>query len=158
MQKRALVTEFLALVTTCTIISFEADAAAVGSFGVRGGYDFDADQVVVGVQSELGQLVELVRFAPSVDFGFGNDLTTFAFNGDFRIFLNPPGASATLYGGVGPTFFVVDTKGGNSDSELGLTLSGGIKFGAGAGRVYNLEGRFGIDNMPNFRLLFGIFF
>ena len=138
--------------------SSDIQATAAGNFGVRGGSDFDAEQAVIGFQAELGRIIELARFAPSADYGFGNDLTTFAFNGDFRIYVTPPGAGATLYGGVGPTFFVVDTNGGDADSEFGFTLSGGVKFGAGQGREYNLEGRFGLEDMPDFRLLFGIYF
>ncbi len=133
-------------------------AAVGGSYGIRGGYDFDAEQMMIGAQAELGKIIELARFAPSADYGLGNDLTTLAFNADMRIFLSPPGSSATLYGGVGPTFFITDSDGRDAHSKIGLTLSGGAKFGAGKGRTYNLEGRFGVDTMPSFRLLFGIFF
>ncbi|MGH8015134.1 MAG: hypothetical protein ACREBV_02985 [Candidatus Zixiibacteriota bacterium] len=149
------------LVAVTAILSFglaEIQAAPGGNFGVRGGYDFDAEQAVIGFQAELGKLIELARFAPSADYGFGNDLTTFAFNGDIRIYISPPQAAATFYGSVGPTFFVIDSDGRDADSEFGLTLSGGVKFGAGKGRFYNLEGRFGMDDMPDFRLLFGIYF
>jgi hypothetical protein len=152
--KLVFITSIVALVlSTGNIFS-----AVGGNIGVRGGYDFDGDQGVIGFQSELGKFIELTRFAPSADYGFGGDMTTFAFKGDIRIYLTPPNSSATLYGGVGPTFFVVDTDGSDTDSKLGLTLSGGIKFSAGKDRVYNIEGRFGIDDMPDFRLLFGIYF
>ncbi len=143
---------------TIIIPNSEAVAAAGGAYGVRGGYDFGAEQAVIGFQSELGKFIELARFAPSADYGFGNDSTTFAFNGDIRIFFSPPGASATLYGGVGPTFYVTDSDRSDADSKIGLTFSGGIKFGAGKGRNYNFEGRFGVDTMPDFRFLFGIYF
>lgn len=151
----------LLLFAVCLInaVSFsEATAMVGGSLGVRGGYDFDSEQIVIGFQSELGKFIQLARFAPSADYGFGSGQSNFAFNGDVRIYITPPGAAATLYGGVGPTFFVADSKGNSSDSKFGLTLSGGVKFGAGQGRVYNFEGRFGMDKMPNFRLLFGIYF
>ena len=149
---------FIMVLAVLVLAVSKVSSAVGGNFGVRGGYDFDGEQAVIGLQSELDRFIELARFAPSADYGFGNDLTTFAFNGDIRIYLSPPGASATFYGGVGPTFFVVDTDGRDADSKIGLTLSGGIKFGAGQGRVYNLEGRFGIDDSPDFRLLFGIYF
>jgi hypothetical protein len=133
-------------------------SVSANNFGFRGGYDTDFEQALLGFQTELGKVIEIARFAPSVDYGFGNDLTTFAFNGDIRIFLTPPAASATIYGGAGLTVFLIEPKGGDTDTDWGLTLSGGVKFGAGKGRVYNLEGRFGIDDMPEFRILFGIFF
>ena len=146
-----------ALLANFTFIVDNA-ASAGNSFGVRGGYDTDYDQLLIGAQSELGKVLEIARFAPSVDLGFGNNLTTFAFNGDVRVFLTPPKASATLYGGAGLTMLIVEPKGGDSDSEFGLTLSGGVKFGAGKTRIYNAEARLGIDKMPDLRLLFGIFF
>jgi len=150
---------FFIFVVVMGIMTNEINAAAGGlSFGVRGGYDTDSKQILIGGQSELGKFLEIARFSPSVDYGFGQDMTTFAFNGDVHVFLTPPGASATLYGGAGPTFFVFKPKGGNSDSEIGLTLSGGIKFGAAKSRVYNLEGRFGFDKMPDLRILLGVYF
>ena len=148
---------FLGFATMSTLFTNIAGAAG-GSFGVRGGYDFDAEQFLIGGQAEMGKILEIARFAPSVDFGFGNDLTTIAFNGDIRVFVTPPKASSTIYGGLGLTLFVVDSEGRDSDSEFGLTLSGGVKFGAGKGREYNIEGRFGMDDMPDFRVFFGIFF
>ena len=149
---------FFTALTVLVLAVCNTSAAVGGNIGVRGGYDFDAEQAVIGFQAELGKFIELARFAPSADYGFGGGLTTFAVNGDIRIYFVPPSAEATLYGGVGPTFFIVDTDGSNSDSQIGLTLSGGLKFGAGEGRVYNVEGRFGIDDMPDFRLFFGIYF
>ena len=104
------------------------------------------------------KIAEIARFAPSVDLGFGNDLTTFAFNGDVRFFITPPKASATLYGGGGLTFLLAEPKGGNSDSDFGLTLHGGVKFGAGKSKLYNVEARVGVDKMPDLRIFFGIFF
>ncbi len=149
----------ICFVVTVTIAISTGDVkAAAGTFGIRGGYDFDADQVIVGFQSELGRVLEVMRFSPSVDFGFGNDFTTIAFNGDFRIYLTPPGSSAEFYGSAGPTLLIIDPEGGDSNSEVGLTLSGGVKFGASKGRTYNLEGRFGFEEMPEFRILFGIYF
>ena len=126
-MKKSIVT-FVTVLVVFMLAVCNASSAVGGNIGVRGGYDFDAEQAVIGFQAELGKFIELARFAPSADYGFGGGLTTFAFNGDIRIYLTPPGASATLYGGVGPTFFVIDTEGSNSRSKFGLTLSGGLKI------------------------------
>lgn len=88
------------------------------TFGFRVGYDFDFKQVFVGGQAEMGKILKIFRFVPSVDYGFGNDLTTFAFNADLRIYFSPPGVSPVFYGGAGPTFLVASPDGGDSDSDL----------------------------------------
>jgi hypothetical protein len=155
---RSIVTLLLIAAVVICIAETDSTAATGGNFGVRGGYDFDAEQVVVGAQAELGKFMQSLRFAPSADFTFGENVKTVALNADFRIYLVPPGSGTTFYGGAGPTLLIIDPDNGDSDSELGLTLSGGIKFGGGKGHNYNLEGRFGLDEMPDFRLLFGILF
>lgn len=143
---------------TAILLTLFTSHALADGYGIRGGYDTDFDQLLIGVQTELSKVAEIARFAPSIDLGFGNDLKTFAFNGDFRIFLTPPKASATLYGGAGATFLIVEPKAGDSDSDFGWTLHGGVKFGAGKSKLYNVEARLGIDKMPDLRLFFGMFF
>ncbi|MBU1712676.1 MAG: hypothetical protein KKD47_06175, partial [Proteobacteria bacterium] len=45
------------------------------AFGLRAGYGTNPDQFVIGAQAVLGRTVGFVRFAPSVDLGFGDDMT-----------------------------------------------------------------------------------
>lgn len=146
------------ILTTFIFLIISNSFVFAETYGLRGGYDTDNEQLLIGAQSELSKVLEVARFAPSVDLGFGNDLTTFAFNGDIRFFLTPPKASATLYGGAGLTLLIAEPKGGDSNSDFGLTLHGGVKFGAGSKQLYNVEARFGVDKMPDLRIFFGIFF
>jgi hypothetical protein len=134
-----------------------ADDAPPRSYGVLAGFGIDPDQFVVGVQAELGR-VKMARFAPSLDLGFGDNMTTYTLNGDIRLHVSPPKSTFTVYLGGGPTLALIDPKGGDSDTEIGLSLVAGLKAAMGRSNAYTLEGRFGVGDIPEFRLLAGILF
>jgi hypothetical protein len=128
-------------------------------FGVRGGFGLDPDQFVLGAQFTVGtQAFSIARIVPSVDVGFGDNVTTFAFNGDllFRFILE--GTSFGLYGGGGPTLAYWDVKNAGSAWELGLSLTVGAQVPIFKKNATNIEGRFGIGDIPDFRLLFAFIF
>lgn len=130
---------------------------AQARFGLRGGFSLKPDQIVVGGQVELGQLA-FARIVPSVDVGFGDNVTTIAFNGDFLLRVNIPDASIELYGGGGPTVLYADVSDGPSDWNLGLTLVVGGRLPVGGSHAVNLEGRLGVGDVPDFRLIAAIIF
>lgn len=131
--------------------------AAQARFGLRGGFGLGPDQIVVGGQVEVGKLA-FARIVPSVDIGFGDDVTTIAFNGDFLLRVNIPDASIELYGGGGPTVLYADVSNGSSDWNLGLTLVVGGRLPVGGRHAVNLEGRIGLGDVPDFRLIAAIIF
>lgn len=124
------------------------------SFGIRTGFSANPDQFVLGGQVEVGML-GFARIVPSVDVGFGDNLTTIAFNGDFLLRVQIPDASIELYAGGGPTVLYADVNDGPSDWNLGLSavLGGMVPVGA---TVMHLEGRFGIGDAPDFKLIAAI--
>jgi len=129
------------------------------NFGVRAGLGLNPDQFVIGGQAILGRALKITRFAPSIDAGFGDDLTTVLFNGDFRVsLLTLPRTGVSVYAAAGPTLAMYDSDKGGSDNEIGLTLSGGLRLPMSTLNAYNIEGRFGFGDIPDFRLLFGIMF
>ena len=143
------------------LVTGESGAQAVSgmNFGVRAGLGLDPDQFVIGGQAILGRAFKVARFAPSVDVGFGDDLTTLMVNGDFRVsLLTLPKAGASLYAAAGPTLAMYDSDKGGSDTEIGLTLTAGLRLPMSTLNAYNIEGRFGFGDIPDFRLLFGIMF
>lgn len=154
MKKSALVIVVVAL----TMFASSSVFAGKIGFGVRGGYSSNPDQLVFGAQAMFGQFLKVTRFVPSFDFGTGDDITTYAFNGDFRLTLKIPNSSLTLYGEAGPTLIYWDTDKGGSDTEVGGTLTGGIAFPMGGTGQYNLEARFGIGDVPDFKIMLGIMF
>lgn len=126
-------------------------------FGLRTGYGTNPDQFVFGAQAVLGKTLGFMRFAPSIDAGFGDDLSSYLFNADFRLLsFSPPGSPAGLYAGTGASIAVYNFSNDGSDTEVGLNVIGGLTFPMGQKNEYNFEVRFGFGDMPELRVLFGI--
>lgn len=146
------------VVMALALVILSASAvAAQARFGLRGGFGLKPDQFVIGGQAEVGNL-SFARIVPSVDVGFGDNVTTIAFNGDFLLRVNIPDASIELYGGGGPTVLYADQSNASSDWNLGLTLVVGGRLPVGGKHAVNLEGRIGIGDVPDFRLIAAIVF
>ena len=77
---------------------------------------------------------------------------------DFLLRVNIPDASIELYGGGGPTVLYADVSNGSSDWNLGLTLVVGGRLPVGGRHAVNLEGRIGLGDIPDFRLIAAISF
>lgn len=136
-----------------------ARAATPVGIGLRPlGFSIDPDQYVLGVQAVMGKYYA-GRFAPSVDFGFGEDMTVITGNFDLKIdVLSPPKSEAVFYLGGGPTLSYLSPDGGDSDTEIGLSILGGVKLGMTEKHYYNIEARYGIGDIPEFKLLAGVMF
>jgi hypothetical protein len=63
-----------------------------------------------------------------------------------------------FYIGAGPTIAIIDPEFGDGDTEIGLSLLGGFKIAAGNNNFYNVSARFGIGDIPDFKILFGYMF
>jgi len=144
------------LLSTMTWAQSSSNSPSKG-FGLRTGYGTNPDQFVIGAQTVLGKTLGFMRFAPSIDAGFGDDMSSYLFNADFRVLsFSPPGSPAGLYAGTGACIAVYDFSNDGSDTEVGLNLLAGLTFPMGRKNEYNLEVRFGIGDMPDLRVLFGI--
>jgi len=136
--------------------------------GARMGFGIDPDQFVVGVQSLLGRSL-VFRFAPSFDLGLGDDATTYTFNGDFVFHLGVPKSRWRAYvgAGVGVAYWNFEEKLGLAgsqsqpsadDTEIGVNVLGGVRRATEGWMNFNLEARFGLGDLPDFRLLVGVLF
>ena len=125
-------------------------------FGLRAGMGLDPDQFVVGAQFSMGRPIGIVRFAPSLDVGFGSNMTVFNFNADFLVRMIIRDAPLELYGGAGPTLVFWDFR-GHSEWDVALSLVLGTQVKISRSFVTNLEGRIGIGDTPDFRLLLVFF-
>lgn len=144
----------LLLSTVIPSVSFGAGAA----IGPRGGYDFDTDKVVIGMEAEFGRVLERFRIAPSLDFELGDNTVT-ALNGDFRLYLfNLPESGLRFYGSAGPTLVFASFDNGDSQTELGFSLVAGVKIPMKGSNRYNLETRFGFGDIPEFKLMLSVLF
>ncbi|MDH3456217.1 MAG: hypothetical protein OER90_05195 [Gemmatimonadota bacterium] len=94
--------------------------------GIRTGYDFDVDAVLVGAQLRLpiGPTIEVV---PSADYYFVSDGTAWQVNADVMV---RTGFLQLLYGGVGGALthrpFTVSDFTVPDDTKWGLNLSAGV--------------------------------
>lgn len=128
------------------------------AIGPRIGMNFDSDQFTIGAQAELGRVLQTARFAPSLDLDIGDNTMT-ALNFDFRWYLfRLPETGLFFYGSAGPTIIFGSWGKGDSQGEIGLSLVAGVKIPMKGKNRYNLEARFGIGDIPELKVMFGILF
>jgi hypothetical protein len=133
----------------------QSDGAAGLGWGLRAGLGLSPDQIVLGAQYSLGKKFKITRVVPSIDVGFGDNVTTVDINGDVLFRITVPDADFGFYGGGGPTMAFWDFDGG-SQWELGLSLVLGTQVSLFKSNATNLEARFGISDIPDFRLLLAV--
>jgi hypothetical protein len=151
----AIFTLTLALSTVLT--GAESQAAGLG-VGLRAGFGLDPDQFVVGVQTTIPNVLKPFTFTPSFDVGFGDNVTTYCLNADVRFLdLNFPGSSSGFYLAAGPTVAHWKPEHGDSDTEIGISVVGGMRLPLRGSSRYNIEGRIGFSDIPDVRVLIGFF-
>lgn len=135
----------------------DRDEAPV-EFGVRGGYDFDAEVGSAGAQVRV-PLIRQLLLVPNGDVYFAEDDegTSWQLNADL---VARPDELGGLYGGVGAAFLHADFDGdGEQEVEAGYNLLAGIEGGnVFATRVRPFaEARWSfVDELDPFRLVVGI--
>lgn len=130
------------------------------AIGPRVGIGLDPDQFVIGGQAVSGYLFKPVRFAPSADAGVGDDMLTITLNPDFRISIpiEQEGSAGSFYVSAGPTIALYFHDEHDNNSEIGLSLNGGAWLDLNSPYRYNIEGRIGLGDIPDIRVLFGVLF
>jgi hypothetical protein len=142
----------LMCLTSASAAGQQADtttASRAGSalgFAAKVGVGFEPSQFVVGLQYSLGKTLGLFRLVPNGHAGFG-DVTTFDFSLDFLL-RGVLDSGLGIYGGAAPTLAFWE-----DNTDVGATLVGGIQLPLLKDRATNLEARFGIGDIPEFRLL-----
>jgi hypothetical protein len=147
----------LALLGTLTAAVTASAQQPLGfrSWGLRGGVTIDPDQVHVGVHINAGEFAPHVRFQPSFEVGFGNDVIVGAINIDALYTFRKRSWRPYLGGGLG--LALVDSSGMRRDDfnvEAGLNLIGGFEWGP-RGR-YLLELCAGVGDIPSLKVTAGI--
>jgi hypothetical protein len=121
----------------------------------RAGVGIGPDQAVVGLGVFLRPRLVGLRIAPSVDFGFGDNVTTTLLNIDL---LTPSFAlndRSGIYAGAGFAvgFFNREAGFGTDHTEANVNVVAGVDI-----RRFFIEGRFGFDKLPDARVLGGFRF
>jgi hypothetical protein len=136
------------------VVSALAFAAALFSaanpahaFGLQAGYSSSPDQFVVGLNIGIIPSIAHLEIVPSAEAGFGDFDPMFGINGD--VHYNFGGTGLKPYLGAGLTWNSFD-----GDSNFGGNAIGGLKF---AGPFF-AEGKVGIGDVPDFKLMAGMHF
>lgn len=126
--------------------------------GIRGGATIDPDQIHLGMHVNAGEFTENVRFQPSFDIGFGDDLLVGTFNIDALYMFEPQPWRPYLGAGLGVALidFDEDRFPGRRDDvevEAGLNVIAGFEWGPS--HEYLLEIRGGIGDIPDLKVTVG---
>jgi hypothetical protein len=151
------------LTTACGVVLLgvvTAWPAAAQRVGLRAGLSVDPDQFYFGVHAESGPVIDLVRFRPNVEAGFGGNLTVVAFNGEF-VYPFELRNGTRLYAGGGPALVVIsrDRLGpppgvDTTNVEPGFNFLLGVLFLGD----YFAELKLGAIDSPDVRIGFGYTF
>ena len=129
--------------------AFAVPAFAKGTVGLRGGFALDPDDFVIGLHFRTDPLSENLYFVPSVEAGFG-DATMIAGNADLHYVFNTD-SKLKPYAGGGLTINWFDTDNGDSDTEFGGSILGGLML---TPKMF-LEVKLGLGDVPDAKFLVG---
>ncbi len=128
----------------------------VHGFGPRAGLTIDPDQIHFGAHLDLGDLAPQLMMFPNIEIGFDDDFTVVSpmFELDYRFREDWGSWNPYLGGGIGPVFVSADRGGDNT--ELGLSLQGGIarRMTSSSGFMF-LEFKLGLVDYPDYRFTIG---
>jgi len=139
----------LALVLVACVVAAPATAANIG---FRTGLALNPDDFVAGIHFRTDPLAKQLYFVPSFEAGFG-DVTMLAFNADLH-YVFETDSKLSPYAGGGMTVNWFDFE-GNSDTEVGGSVLGGLLIGqTSMGRMF-LEMKLGLGDVPDAKILVG---
>ena len=138
----------------CLLIGVALPAYADSTIGFRGGMAIDPDEFVIGIHFRTDPISEQNLFiVPSIEVGFG-DATMIALNGDLH-YLFDLDSKVDPYIGGGITVNWFDTDNGNSDTEVGGSVLGGLMLGkTDLGQMF-FEFKIGLGDVPDAKILVG---
>ncbi|OQY27291.1 MAG: hypothetical protein B6244_11150 [Candidatus Cloacimonetes bacterium 4572_55] len=144
-------------------LSAGSDGLSYQRWGVRGGFSFDVDQILLGAHVDLGTVLEdRLRFEPNAELGFGDNHITVGVAADLKYLFEGEDFVPYLIGGIQLTHdnFDVDSRNHGSDSKtsIALNMGGGLSFPIDR-REYFVDIRLGvIKPAHSFRIVVGTFF
>jgi hypothetical protein len=142
------------------LLAFTETARADTSVGLHGGFSSGPDQFIIGPHLNLSPIADNLYIVPGAEVGFGDDVTTLAFNGDLQYRFEVHDSEVRPYAGGGVALVWFDPDGpGDSDTNLGVHILGGIFFGKLNGQPMFVDVKAGLtDEVPDWKFQFGINF
>jgi hypothetical protein len=112
------------------VAAFATTASAQQGPGARAGISVNPDQFYIGGHYDTGEIIDRLHLRPNVEIGFGDDVTTVAFNIE-ALYMTPlPRSRWTFYAGGGPGVNVYDFDNG-SDTKAGVNVLAGLQHDNG---------------------------
>jgi len=138
--------------------AFAVASPASAQFGVRAGYSFEPDQVVLGAHYSIPVSAPSLYFIPSGEVAFGDELFTLNANGDLVYRFSTSGSvKPYVGGGVTLAMYDPDAEGADSQTEFGANALGGIWLNTEGSTPWFIEGKFGLtDEVPDFKIMAGL--
>jgi len=134
------------------------DELGYRGWGPRVGLTSGPDQVHVGLHMDYGVFAPRVRFQPNIEAGFGDNLTlvTFNFEAAYRFRDRWDAWTPYLGGGLGLDWYNFDNGPyDNSDTDLGMSVLGGIERGLKNGNRFFIEAKLGLSDAPDAKFTAG---
>lgn len=126
-------TSRIAVVVSLLLAIAGAARAQRSHFGIHGGYNFDADDPLIGAQLLLPVASHLELY-PSFDYYFTGATSTLGLSVDLK--LRTHGTRTVLYGGGGLNILWEDAGAGTRSSDTGGDLFGGLESRRGNTHPY----------------------
>jgi hypothetical protein len=154
-------TRKLALVLAlAAFLPVTASAGAVSAIGPHLGFSLSPDQVVLGGQLLMGDVAPQIDLLPSVDLGFGDDVMLISLSGDFHYRFNVSGMKWQPYAGAGVSWHFASYDNSppddnRDDSFAGGTIIVGADVPTKSGSRFFVEGKIGLGDGPDLKVLAG---
>ena len=126
--------------------------------GIRAGATLDPDQFHLGVHIKTLEIAPHFRGQPNVELGFGSGFTVLSFNPEliYSFEIDNP---VQPYAGWGVGFSIADNRNVNKSSfQVGINVLGGIEIPVSKRRSLLSEVKFGLGDIPDVKLTFGMTF
>lgn len=144
------------------VIAGAATAAEDWAPGIRGvgpriGITTEPDQLHLGAHMDFGNFARHVRFQPNIEVGVGDSQLLFTANAEaaYRFATRWEAWSPYAGGGLGVRIRDLIEGPGGSDSDLGLSVLGGIERGHVNGGRFFMELKLGLVDAPDAKATIG---
>jgi hypothetical protein len=140
--------------------AFAATQAAVSTYGFRGGFSSNPDQLVLGGQMQIAEVAPSLSFDPNVELGVGDNVTLIALNLDmhYHFDLRDTAWSPYLGAGAGINFYSFDVPApfpDDSATKVGGNIIVGASVPTRSGNQFFGELKLGVGDVPDLKMLVG---
>ena len=148
---------FILLAVFTGFLAFVPRGWASTSVGIRGGFSSQPDQFLAGMQVDTSPVAKNLYIMPSAVAGFGDNAFSMSFDGDLQYrFVTSSGVRP--YAGGGLSIYFINPDFGDSQTNFGVNIDGGLFFGKGGNPMF-IDAKAGLtDEVPNWKFAFGVMF